>query len=92
MPSEDTKILQFNQYLKSNKAPFIIYADLECLIEKIDGCKNNPKNSSATKVDEHIPSSFSISTIWLFESTENKHDVYGCKDYTKKFRESLREI
>ena len=63
MPSEDTKILQFNQYLKSNKAPFIIYADLECLIEKIDGCKNNPKNSSATKVDEHIPSSFSISTI-----------------------------
>ena len=92
MPSEDTKILQFNQYLKSNKAPFIIYADLECLIEKIDGCKNNPKNSSATKVDEHIPSSFSISTIWLFKSIENKHDVYGCKDFNKKFRESLREI
>ena len=92
MPSEDTKILQFNQYLKSNKAPFIIYADLECLIEKIDGCKNNPKNSSATKVDEHIPSSFSISTIWLFKSIENKHDVYGCKDFNKKFRESLRAI
>ena len=92
MPSEDTKILQFNQYLKSNKAPFIIYADLECLIEKIDGCKNNPKNSSATKVDEHIPSSFSISTIWFFKSIENKHDVYGCKDFNKKFRESLREI
>ena len=35
MPSEDTKILQFNQYLKSNKAPFIIYADLECLIERL---------------------------------------------------------
>ena len=32
--SEDTKILQFNQYQKSNKAPFIIYADLECLIQK----------------------------------------------------------
>ena len=23
--------------------PFIIYADLECLIEKIDGCKNKKK-------------------------------------------------
>ena len=22
-----------------DKAPFIIYADLECVIEKIDGCK-----------------------------------------------------
>ena len=38
--------------------PFIIYADLECLIEKIDGCKNNPENSSTTKVSEHIPSGF----------------------------------
>ena len=34
MPSEDTKILEFNQYQ---------YADLECLIQKVDGCKNNPE-------------------------------------------------
>ena len=34
MPSEDTKILEFNQYQKPNKAPFIIYADLECIMEK----------------------------------------------------------
>ena len=44
MPSENNKILEFNQYQKSYKAPFVIYADLECLIEKIDGCKNNPEN------------------------------------------------
>ena len=34
MSSKDTKILELNQYQKSNKAPFIIYADLECIIEK----------------------------------------------------------
>ena len=39
MPSEDTKILEFNQYQKSDTAAFIIYADLEYLIEKIDGLK-----------------------------------------------------
>ena len=44
MPSEDTKILEFSQYQKSNKAPFIIYADLECLIKNIDGCKSNPEH------------------------------------------------
>ena len=33
--SEDTKILEFNQCKKSDKAPFIIYVDLECLIEKL---------------------------------------------------------
>ena len=43
MPSEGTKILKFNQYGQSDKAPFIIYADLESLIVKIDGCKNNPE-------------------------------------------------
>ena len=43
MLPDDTKILGFNQYQKSDKTPFIIYADLECIIEKIDGCKNNPQ-------------------------------------------------
>ena len=42
--SEDTKILNFNPNQKSDKASFIIYADLECQIEKIDECGNNPKN------------------------------------------------
>ena len=34
MPSEDTKLIEFNQHQKSDKAPFIIHADLECIIEK----------------------------------------------------------
>ena len=58
MPSEYIKILEFNQSQKSDKAPFVIYAVLECLIGKIDECKNNPKNSSQTKVSEHIPFRF----------------------------------
>ena len=41
MPSEDTKTLEFNQYQKSYKLPFVIYADLEPIMEKIDGCENN---------------------------------------------------
>ena len=54
MPSDDTKILEFNQYQKSDKTPSVFYADFDCLIEKIDGCKNNPVNSSTTKVSKHI--------------------------------------
>ena len=52
--NEDSKILEFNQYQKSYKAPFIIYADRECIIEKIDGCKNNPEKSSTTKASQDI--------------------------------------
>ena len=43
--------------------PYIIYADLESLNKKIDGCANNPENSSATKIVEHIPCGYSMSTI-----------------------------
>ena len=55
--------------IKSNNIVFVwktslnIYADLECIIEKIDGCKNNLQNLSTANASEHIPSSFSMSTI-----------------------------
>ena len=91
MHSENTKILEFTQYQKSDKAPCIIYADLYCIIEMIDGWKNNLENSSTTKVNEHIPSGFSMSTISLFTSIENKSHVYRGKDCMKKFCKILRE-
>ena len=63
MPSENDNILEFNQFMKSDKMPFIIYADIESLIRKIDGWANNPENFSTTKIGEHIPCGYSMSTI-----------------------------
>ena len=72
---EDTKILDFNEHQKSDKTLFIIYADFECIIEKIYECENNPENSFTTKLSDHIPSGFWMSTILSFKSLENKHDI-----------------
>ena len=36
------------------RAPFIIYADLESLLEKMDTCHDNPEKSS-TKINKHTP-------------------------------------
>ena len=41
--------------------------------------------SSITKVSEHIPSGFSMSTISSLRSIENKHDIYRGKDCMKTF-------
>ena len=40
--------------MKSDKMPYIIYADLESLIKKIDGCANNLEKPSTTKIGKHI--------------------------------------
>ena len=90
MPSGKENILEFNQYMKSDKMPYIFYADMESLIRNIDGCVNNPENSSTAKTGEHIPCGYLMSTIWVFDNIENKHTLYRGKDCMKKFCESLR--
>ena len=45
MPTEDNKILKYNHGEKSMKIPFIIYADLESLLEKMGTSHNNPVKS-----------------------------------------------
>ena len=52
MSFEGTKMLEFNQYQKSDTPPFTIYAELGCIIEKIDGCKSSLENSFTTNVSE----------------------------------------
>ena len=47
--------------------PYIIYADIESLIKKVNGCANNPENFLTTKIGEHIPCECSMSTIWAFD-------------------------
>ena len=91
MPNEDNKIIKYNQGEKSIKLPFIIYADLECLLEKMDTCYNNPKESSTTEINKHTPSGYSLFTHCSFDKTKNKLDYYRGKDCIKKFGKDLRE-
>ena len=70
MLSEDCKILEFKQYQKSDKAPFIIYAAPEYIIENNGRCNNNPESLSTTKVSKHISWGLSMSTILSFKNTK----------------------
>ena len=62
MPNEDNKIIKYNQGEKSIRCPLIIYADLECLLEKIITCYNNPEESSTIEINKHTPSGCSLFT------------------------------
>ena len=58
------------KYMKSDKMPYIIYADIKSLIRKINGRENNPWNSSIIKIGEHIPCEYSMPEIWGFDHIE----------------------
>ena len=69
------------------KVPFIIYADLESLLEKMNTCHNNPKKSSTTKINKHALSGYSLFKHCLFDTTKN-----CMKDFFLDLREHLIKI
>ena len=91
IPNEDNNKIKYNQGEKSIKSPFIIYADLECLLEKISTSYNNLEESSTTEINKHTPSGYSLFIHCSFDKTKNKLDYYRGDHYMKKFCKDLRE-
>ena len=83
MPKEDNKILKCNHGEKSVRAPFFIYADLECLLEKMSTCRNVPKKSSTTKINKHIFSGYSLFTCSSFGYKRKKEMKIVGKSFVK---------
>ena len=91
MPNENNRILKYNPGGKSLKVPFIIYANLECLLEKINTCQNNNNKSYTEKKAKHEPSGYSLVTCSSFDKSKTKHKYYRGKDCMEKFCKDLRD-
>ena len=63
MSFKKDNVLKFNQYMKSDKMLYIIYADSQTLLKKTDGCANNLEKSSSTKSGKHILCRFLMPTV-----------------------------
>ena len=90
-PTKDNNIIKYNQGEKSIELPFVVYADLECLLKKMSTCQNNLRESSTTEINKHVPSGYSLFTHCSFDKSKNKLDYYRGKDCMKKFCKDLRE-
>ena len=80
MPEEGKNILKYSPRDKLLKAPFIIYADLECLLKKEQPRQNNAENC------------FNLSLICSFDETKNRRKSYRRKYCIGKFCEDLKEL
>ena len=88
---EDNKILRYIPGKKSLKVLFIICADLEYLLQKINTCQNNPEKSYTEKKAMHRPSGYSLVTCCSFDKSKNERSYYRGKDCTKIFCEDLKD-
>ena len=69
MPEEGKNILKYHHREKSSKAPFAIYADLECLLINVQFYQNNLGKSYTERKAKHEPPSYSLSLIWSLDAT-----------------------
>ena len=88
MPDEDNKTLKYNHGEKSLKVPFIVYADLKCLLQKTCSYQNYLEKSCAERKAKHIPSGDAWCTISSFDASKNERGYYREQD--KKFFEDFR--
>ena len=82
MSDVDNNILKSKPGKKLLKHPFIIYADLECLLLKMNTCNtsNNNNNNNNNNLNKsyttakalHKPSGYTLLTSCLFDKSENK--------------------
>ena len=91
MPEKGT-MLRFKHHERSEKVPFIIYADTEALIKSIQNCEPNPESSYTKKYQKHEPISFSY-YIKSFDDNvyEPKLRKYTGEDAMEKFVEWIEE-
>ena len=90
MPNNDNNILKYNHGEKSLKAPWVIYADFECLPIKQQSCQNNP-NDSYTKKKLSEARGYSLDLVSSFDLEQDKNSFYRGRDCTEKFCKDLKE-
>ena len=92
MCDAEYNILQSKPGKKSLKHAFVIYADLECLLLKMNTCSNNNNKSYTTAKALDKPSGYSFLTSCLFGKSENKQIYYRGTHCMKRFCNDLKEF
>ena len=69
----------------------MIYADLECLLQKMHSCQNNLEKSYTERKIKHAPSGYLLFTNCSFGAAKNKLDCCRDKNCMERFCKNLKE-
>jgi len=63
MLKEGENKMAFKNHYKQMKAPYVIYADFECVLEKMAGCEPPSDKNFTVKTEKHEPCGFSYIAV-----------------------------
>ena len=84
--------MYFKNHHKSLPVPFSIYADFECITEKISGCQPSDKKSYTEKYQKHTACSFGYKVVCHYdEKYSGDVVIYRGEDCIEKFIKCMFE-
>ena len=89
---KDNNISKYNSAEKYIRVTFILYVYMECLLENISTCHNDPNKSLTIKINENTSSDYLLLTYCSFDNSKTKLSYYRgqdcmkmlCKEYAKR--------
>ena len=89
--NDNDKWLTFKNYGKQLSSPFVIYADFECLLPKVQSCNPNPEKSSTIPVEKHVPCRYCYKIVSCNPLYSKPAVVYRGKDPVIHFLKALEK-
>ena len=99
MPKQGENILKFNNFYKQLPVPFVIYADFEAIMKKVQGCeqseemkKDKDRRSYTKAYQTHEDCGYGYKVICCYDDKYSKHTrIYRGENAVYKFREKMLE-
>ena len=63
MPKDGENKMTFKNFFKQMKSPYVVYADFECILRKINTCEPDNRQSFTIKTEKHEPCGFSYTVV-----------------------------
>ena len=77
MPKAGENKMVFKNFYKQMKALYAVYADFECVLEKLATCEPNNKKSFTVKTEKHEPCGFSYVVVRSDGQTSGPYNYRG---------------
>jgi hypothetical protein len=91
MPEPDDATLEFKSPDKQFKAPYVIYADFECITEPISKANKNNFSSYTEAYQSHTPCGFCYQVVSSDPSQVFEPEIYRGEDTINEFLCRLRQ-